>query len=65
MGATMVCRAEGRAGGVARAEICECPGATQEACRNGPVKGEGRSCECIYSTQTGYSPTKPGSTHGN
>ena len=54
MGATIVCRAGGgaggRAGGVARAEICECPGAPQEACRNGPVKGEGRSCECIYST---------------
>ena len=51
MGATTVCRAGGRAGGgargAARAEICECPGATQEACRNGPVKGEGRSCECI------------------
>ena len=51
MDTTIVCRAGdgagGGAGGVARAEICECPGATQEACRNGPVKGEGRSCECI------------------
>ena len=51
MGTTIVCRAGGGAGGgaggAARAEICECPGAPQEAWRNGPVKGEGRSCECI------------------
>ena len=57
MGTTIVCRAGGGegggAGGGARAEICECPGAPQDACKNGPVKGEGRNCECIYSTQIG------------
>ena len=45
MGATMVCRAGGGAGGEAgvgaRAVIRECPGALPEVWRNGPVKGEG------------------------
>ena len=50
----MVCRV----GGGARAEICECSGAPQEAWRNGPVKGEETGHELTV-LKGGYSQTKP------
>ena len=58
MGATMVCRVGGGAGGGARAVIRECPGVLKEAWRNGPVKGEGTGHEFTV-LKVGYSQTRP------